>query len=82
MCEEKVIPSFHSFFARRRNMRRPSGPEGVNRSIADARKANLHPHAYTLHIQVIIDVVVVAVVCLLSFFSNHLGSQKDDEKRK
>lgn len=74
MYKEKVIPFFHSFFTRRHNKRRPGGPEGVSHCIADSRKANLHLHTRTrthnihIHIQVIID-VVVAVVCLLSFFS-------------
>jgi hypothetical protein len=37
----------HWFFTRKYNMQRLGGPEGVSRCIADARKANLHPHAHT-----------------------------------
>ena len=82
MYKEKVILSLVRFFTRRYNIRRPGGLEGVSRCIVDARKANLHSHAYTyIHTEVIIN-VVVAVVCLLSFFCIHLGSEKDDEKRK
>lgn len=38
---------FCSLPRRQHKARRPGEPEGVSRRIADAREANLHPHAHT-----------------------------------
>ncbi len=75
--------SFVFFYTRRHNTRRPGEPEGVSRCIADARKTNLHAHAYTYIYKSSLMLLFPSSVCFLSSptISDHRKTTRSENDR-